>query len=238
MASGVYVGMTGATARLHQLDAISDNLANSTTPGFRATRPVFEAVLAEQGSDKHMTSVVGAGVDLRPGAVMNTERPLDLRPANDMYFGVRMSDGDIAFTRDGRILVEPTGRLTVGGRPVVNESGQEISIPPDTRLSFDERGQVLVDDQPADTLGLFQLSGRVDRVGPALLRPLQEDGANRVEPQQRSVKVGELDGSNYPALEATLALVSAQRAYDASMQSIQVYKRLDELANGVGKPRG
>lgn len=238
MASGVYVGMTGATARLRQLDAISDNLANANTPGFRATRPVFEAILAEEGSDKRMTTLAGAGVDLRPGAVMNTERPLDLRPANGTYFGVQMSDGDVAFTRDGRILVEATGRLTIGGRPVVNESGQEITIPPDTRLSFDERGQVLVNDQPADTLGLFQLSGRVDKVGPSLLRPTSEDGAGRVDPQQRQVKIGELDGSNYSALEATLALVSAQRAYDASMQSIQVYKRLDELANGVGKPRG
>lgn len=237
MSSGMYVGMNGANARLFELDAISDNLANANTPGYRATRPVFEAVMAEAGSDKVLTNVAGAGVDLRSGAVMNTERPLDIRPGDDMYLSVRTATGDVAYTRDGRIQVEPTGRLVIGGRPVLNESGGEIFVPVDAHVSLDNRGRVLLDHQPVDNLGFYRLEGRVDRIGPALLQSTTEGGARPVDPELRQAKVGELDGSNYPALDATLALVNAQRAYDHSMQALQTYKKLDELAMQLGRPR-
>lgn len=238
MSDGIYVGMNGATARLAQLDAIADNLANAETPGFRASRPVFEVVMPKEPHDKWTTAAAGTGVDLRPGPAVSTGRPLDVRPADGMYLAVRSTSGEVSYTRDGRLLLEPDGRMTIGGRPVLGEGGGEIFVPPDSQVRLDPRGRVLVNGEVLDRLPLFALTGRVERTGPALLRPERPEAVQRIVPEERQLNVGELDGSNYPALHAALDMVTAQRGYETAMQAIDAYKRLDELANSVGRPRG
>ena len=49
MDSGYYAACTALAARTQALDTIANNLANASTPGYRAQRSVFSAVLAETG---------------------------------------------------------------------------------------------------------------------------------------------------------------------------------------------
>lgn len=243
MADGIYTGMNGATARLLQLDSISDNLANANTPGFRATRPVFEAVLPDrqksgEATDKVLAAAAGTGVDMRSGPVLSTGRNMDVRPNPGTFLGVRMASGEVALTRDGRLNVDPDGRVTLLGRPVVGESGGDIFVPPQTEVMVDAGGRILADGIAVDQLATFTMEGKVDRLGPSLLLPADRNTIGVVPREQRRFSVGELEGSNYPVLDAALDLVTAQRAYETTMQAIQTYKRMDEIASGVGKPRG
>ena len=71
MADSMYVGMNAAAARLRDLDAVADNLANVETPGFRAARPVFQSVVAEASAQNGSASQVhvvacSAREDTRP----------------------------------------------------------------------------------------------------------------------------------------------------------------------------
>ena len=45
MDSGYYAAMTGLVARTQALDTAAENLANAQTPGFRAEREYFRAVM-------------------------------------------------------------------------------------------------------------------------------------------------------------------------------------------------
>ena len=49
------------------------------------------------------------------------------------------------------------------------------------------------------------------------------------------VASGEVELGNASALEATIALVTAQRSYDASMQAIQTYRQLDQRVSELGR---
>src|SRR5512147_1572388 len=92
MADGIYVSMCGAEARTEQLDAIADNLANASTPGFKASRPAFESFLprgAGAASDKHYPAAVAAGFDLRSGPTQRTDNPLDVVPGEGMFLMVQ-----------------------------------------------------------------------------------------------------------------------------------------------------
>ena len=102
-------------------------------------------------------------------------------------------------------------------------------------VAIDERGVVKADGVEIDRLALHELSGALERVGPAVLA-LGAEGA--AVPIEGRLAVGEIEGSNVTALESTVALVTAQRAYDNAMQALQTSKRLDERAADVGRVRG
>jgi flagellar basal-body rod protein FlgF len=232
MADGIYVSMCGAVARTEQLDAIADNLANASTPGFKAARPAFEAFLppgAGPASDKQYPAAVAAGFDLRPGPTQRTDNPLDVVPGDGLFLTVKTAAGTPAYTRDGRMTVDADRRLLLDGHPVLSPDGQPITLPPTGVPRVNGDGTVWVDDQQAGELGLARLQGPLDRVGPALLAPAP---GGRAVPagDERSVRVGEVELGNAPAVESVVQLISAQRSYDASMQAIQTYSQMNQRA--------
>ncbi len=234
MADGLYVGMAGAVARSRQLEAISDNLANAQTPGFKAERPAFEAFLAAPGSDKISPAAVQTSVDLRPGPTNLTGRPLDVLPSGNGFFAVEQPSGSRAYTRDGRIQVDANGTLRIGPSAVLDGSGGPINVPTGSTPTIDGHGRVLVDGTAVGQLGVYELSGAVDRMGASLVAPAP--GGEAV-PVSALVTSGAVEMGNAGGMEAAVALVSAQRHYETSMQAIQTYRRLDEKAAEVGKIR-
>jgi len=235
MADGLYVSMCGAVARQEQLDSVADNLANAQTPGFKAARPAFEAFMAPSGAqDKHYPAAVATGFDLRPGPTATTGNPLDVVPEDGAFLTLRTPAGVTAYTRDGRLTLDGDRRLVSDGRLILGRDGQPITLPPDHGVRIDARGNVWADEVQVAQLGLAKLEGVIDRVGPSLLAPGQ---GGRALPVDSGVRTGEIELGNSNALEATIALVNAQRSYDASMQAIQTYRQLDQRAIEVARVR-
>lgn len=235
MADGIYVSMNGAAARLAQLDAISDNLANAQTPGFKAERPSFEAFLARAGGkqpDKIYPAAVGTRIDLSPGLITHTGEPLDVLPQGDHGFLAVKTPQGLLFTRDGHLTVDVSGTLTSNRHPVVDREGQPIVAPPGTVVRIDASGTVFADQTRIADLAVYELDGPVDRVAPALLAAQPETQITAVAPH---VRLGEIETANANPLEAVVSLVTAQRAFDASMQALQTSKKLDDRASEVGR---
>lgn len=238
MSNGIYVSMCGAVARADQLDSIADNLANTQTPGFKASRPAFESFLANSANgaeDKVYPLAVATGYDLRPGPSSPTGNPLDVLPNDGAFLAVTLPNGSFAYTRDGRLTLDADRRLVSDGHPVVDRGGKPIVIPPDLNPSIDAKGKVWAGKnlEVAD-LALVHLGGPVDNVGPSLYVPAQ---GGQATPAEVGVRTGEVELGNSSALEGAIAMVSAQRSYDASMQAIQIYRQLDQRANEVGRAK-
>lgn len=236
MADGIYVSMNGATARLAQLDSISDNLANINTPGFKAARPAFEAFLARAAgndNDQLHPAAVQTQLDLSTGAVVHSGDPMDVMPTGKAFIGVRLADG-LAFTRNGRLQVDEGGALRTNGQLVVDTAGEPIIAPPQSVVRVEPNGAVYANNQRIAQLGLFELAGNIDRVSPTLLRPQSPEG---IAPSASTLRLGEFEVSNSSALEAAVQMVSAQRHFDTSMQALQTYKKLDERAVELGRTR-
>jgi flagellar basal-body rod protein FlgF len=235
MADGIYVSMCGAAARIEQLDAIADNLANAQTPGFKAARPSFESFLPASGAaDKVFPAAVATGFDLRPGAMTQTGNPLDVLPEDGAFLMVRTAQGGVAYTRDGRLALDGNGVLVQGGRPVLDRGGRPIHVPPGAPPQIGADGVVRVGSSAVGELGRYHLSGAVDRVGPALLAPGR---GGRADPVDAAVRSGEVELGNAGALEATVELISAQRSFDASMQALQTYRAMDGRSSEIGRVR-
>jgi flagellar basal-body rod protein FlgF len=236
MADGIYISMCGAVARAEQLESIADNLANAQTPGFKASRPAFETFMAPSGAqDKQYAAAVGTSIDLRPGTPAQTGNPLDVLPDEGAFLAVQTRTGQVAYTRDGRLTLDGERRLVSGaGLLVLDDAGRPIPVPPDLTPSVDGQGRVHAGTIELAQLALFRLEGPVDRVAPSLLAPGQ---GGRAIPVEASVRTGEVELGNASALEATIAMVSAQRSYDSSLQAIQTYRQLDQRAAELGRTR-
>jgi flagellar basal-body rod protein FlgF len=229
--------MAAAAARAEQLDSIADNLANAETPGFKASHPAFQSFLprgASATSDKVATAVVGTGTDMARGTVVATENPLDVLPQEDAFLTVRTATGP-AYTRNGRLTISPDGFLISSGRLVMGTSGNPIQVPPGAVPVINERGSVMVDRVELDRLALFNFQGPVAHVGPSLYGP--GPGGTVVPAPDLGVSVGQLEMGNSTPLDATVAMIGAQRQFETAMQAIQTYRRLDDRVVEVGKVR-
>jgi len=242
------VAAGAASARARQLDVIADNLANARTPGFRATQTSFQSVLAGTPGSPGVSTVTAAGTmtdrvgvvtvegapDLRPGPVETTGEPLDVALDGRALLAVRLDDGSLAYTRAGRLTIDPSGTLLAAGHPVVSRDGAPLGVPPGTVAQLAPDGRLTIAGRTAGRLGMFELDGPVRRSGPMLLQPRDAGAARSVE---GSMRVGALEMGNCSMLEAAVQLVSVQRAYDAAMQALQLQNTLDEKAVEVGRVR-
>ena len=238
MADGIYVGMAAAAARAEQLDSIADNLANTETPGFKASHPAFQSFLprgAGATSDKVATAAVGTGANPSAGTMVTTGNPLDLVPHDDAFMMVQTSTGP-AYTRNGKLVISPDGIITSGGRLVVGASGNPIQVPVGAAAIVNERGSVMVGNAEIDRVALFKIQGGIAHVGPSLYGPAA-GGAVAPADVDLGVSVGQLEMGNSTPLEATVQMIGAQRQFETAMQAIQTYKRLDDRAIEVGKSR-
>src|SRR5271170_3872875 len=94
----VYLAMTGLNATMNQMTAATNNLANASTVGFKAQRPVFQAApLYGQGLADRVS--VAAGQDtanFMPGPIESTGRDLDVAVKGSGWIGVQATDGTTA----------------------------------------------------------------------------------------------------------------------------------------------
>lgn len=126
-----YVALSSQMALQRQMDVLSNNIANASTPAFRGERLVFEEYLARASGNASMVHDVGVARDARQGPLTRTGNSFDLALKGDGYFVVDTPMGPRE-TRNGRLQLDPQGRLvTSEGYTVQGEGGQPITLPTD-----------------------------------------------------------------------------------------------------------
>jgi len=118
--------------QMHQsyLDVVSDNLANANTPGFKASRVIFQdqyAQILNGGSAPTATvgginpTQIGLGVQLgyvtpvfTQGMLQSTGRNLDLAIQGDGFFMYNSPTG-MHYSREGSLQVDANGFMVNGG---------------------------------------------------------------------------------------------------------------------------
>lgn len=226
----IYTAMTGASHVLQQQASVSENLANTNTPGFRATLSTFRAVpLVGEGLPTR-TFVVDstAGSDFTPAAFQPTGRELDVALNGPGWLAVQGSDGKEAYTRNGSFQISPNGVLqTRSGQNVMGESGP-ITIPPSAHISFAKDGTIstVPDGSQASAIvvvGRLKLvnppPAQLDRSADGLFR--LKDGTTAPVDANTEVVAGNLEGSNVSTVEMMVNMISLARKFDLQMKMLQ-----------------
>lgn len=115
--SSLYTGVAGMAAQGEALGVTADNIANSNTTGFKASRAEFQDIIAKSLKGILGGNQIGRGVKIGAvnpiivqGNVDSTDKVTDLAISGDGYYKVRGSDGD-SYTRDGSFHFDREGYL-------------------------------------------------------------------------------------------------------------------------------
>lgn len=108
-------GISGLAAAAANLDVIGNNIANSSTIGFKTGGVAFQDVYA--GSRIGLgVGIAGIVQDFSQGSVQISSRPWDLAILNGKgFFRVSSPGGEIAYSRNGQFTVDKDGYVVTSG---------------------------------------------------------------------------------------------------------------------------
>lgn len=224
-----YVLLSHEQALRRRLDVTANNMANSSTVGFKREQPLFHDQVRQSGRDMSApggeTAYVldfGALHDTRAGTFQATGNPLDVMVEGEGHLTVELPGGGTGYTRAGHLKLSDAGELvTSAGARVLGEGGQPIQVPPDQQagLSIGPDGSV---NGPAGPLGRLTITRFADE---ATLSPrgdglLEGEGGVALPADQVRLKTGGLEASNVEPLVETTRMVEVLRAYQSSQRMI------------------
>ena len=234
----IYTAMTGANAAQYRQQVLANNLANVSTPGFRAELSTFRAVpvRGDGASTRVFALEATPGHSDLPGSIAATGRNLDVAARGNAYFAVQGLDGTEAYTRAGALEVNQDGTLVSGqGLPMLGDGGP-IVIPEGARVDIASDGTVStrIGNQPSQNVG------RLKMVTPDADNPLRrsEDGLFRGpqgDPLPASdvarLQDGALEGSNVNPMEAMVGMIAVARQFEVQMRMLQNGETNDKTAS-------
>lgn len=235
----IFTAMTGANAAAQRQQVLANNLANASTPGFRAELATFRSVpVRGDGTTSRVFALEATAGHLdTPGPVNTTGRNLDVAAKGNAYFSVLGLDGTEAHTRGGAFEVNANGSLVnAQGLTVLSSNDAPIVVPLNARLDIGDDGSVSarVGDAPPQNLG------RLKMVTPDGDNPLKrsDDGLFRsanaqplVADAQARVQSGALEGSNVNPIEAMVGMIAVSRQFELQMKMLQNSETNDKTAS-------
>ena len=259
MIRSLAIAKTGMEAQQMKLDAISNNLANVSTNGYKRAGVVFEDLIyqnlrqAGAASSEQTTLPTGlqVGLGVQPvattrsftqGNLQQSSNPLDLAIRGNGFFQIQLPDGTSGYTRDGSFQVDAQGQLVTNAGYAVQPgitipaNAQSVTIAADGTVSVTLPGQA-----QAQQVGQLQLASFVNPAGlePKGMNLFAETAAsgtpNAGAPGANglgSLQQGYVETSNVNVVEELVSMIQTQRAYELNSKAIQTS---DQMLQKLGQ---
>jgi flagellar basal body rod protein FlgG len=233
MSQGLLAAAAALSAQESRLDALADDIANLSTPGYRRHRFAL--------SDLTGAGPSAAGVVLRSlgpsqaqGALVADDNPLAVAIEGEGYLQARLPDGRLALSRVGDLRLDPDGALSLGSGarlepPVVLPAGtkaEQVRIQPD--------GSVLVAGRRVGALSIVQVPSPdgLLAAGGGLYLPTPASGAPRPA-VDALVRQGYLEGSTVELAQAMAEMLETLRALQLASRAARSHDELLGIANEI-----
>ncbi|MET3183259.1 UNVERIFIED_ORG: flagellar basal-body rod protein FlgF [Variovorax guangxiensis] len=238
----LYVAMSGAKQVMEQQAAVANNMANVSTPGFRAQIANFRAVpvVGQEAPTRAFVAATTPGADFTHGPLTETGRALDVAVSGSGWLVVQTPDGGEAYTRVGNLQIGADGQLTtMGGRPLMGDNGA-LTVPPGSTVSIASNGLVSARDAASNVLTGIAEVGRLKLVNPqATELERGDDGLFRMRAGQPPAEADEavtlvsgvVEGSNVNPVETIVAMIANARSFEMQMKSLQTADTNAQSAN-------
>lgn len=238
MLEGLYSAAAGMSAQQEQLNAISNDLANVSTSGYKAERVAFSDLLYNPIKIAGTETTAGAGAKARvigrteaQGALQQTSDPLDLAIEGEGFFQVTRANGKVALTRAGAFGVDASGTI-------VNAEGNRVS-PPIKLPAGVSPSEVSIAPDGTVTAGARKL-GQIQLVTVTSPEHMLADGGGELTPTAASgaphaatgkIHQGALETSNVNIASDMALMASTQRNYQLTSTAIQTESQMMSIAN-------
>ncbi len=225
MIQGMYGAATALDVATQAQDAISQNLANASIPGYRSRGVAFETfdrtLTSKTSPNSQMgTQVAGSYSDFQPGPLQFTNSPLDVALDGDGFFVMKGPQGPL-YTRAGVFQRATDGQLQgASGLPIQGEGGP-ITVPANaSAVVIGRDGTVRADDAVIGRIQLarFQDPSRLVPAGTTLFSAPagveQQDGKDNILQGYREL-------SNVQPATQLVAMIQNSRFYEAAQRVLR-----------------
>lgn len=238
MNRALYAAATGMAAQQQNLDVIADNLANADVAGFKSAQAAFEAI----GGDASLgTASAGVHRIFTQGKLMKSGGPFDVAIDGAGFFAVER-DGVRAYTRSGSFARAADGTLrnadgwTLRGVRVP-ANALDVAVAANGRVTVTTAGGRKDVVAGRIALAAFAAPERLRPCGSALFAATAESGAQHAVPAggdgEPKIAFGMLEKSNVSTIESMMAILAAQRAYEANAKAVQASDEMLRIANNL-----
>ncbi len=248
MIRGWYIGASGMNAQQNRLDAISNNLANVDTTGFKkdvaVSKSFSELLIRRTNADGVITmengsydvapviGKIGLGVetnelytDFEQGSLKSTDSNTDFALSGKGFFAVSTPDGE-RYTRNGNFMIGKERILeTKEGYPVLGENGYIVLD--DDKFYVNEDGMIYTqtDNTLVDRIKVVRFDNEryLNKMGSSLYKTNDIAGeAYIAEGNERPKMIqGYTEASNVNVVNEMVQMIEVNRAYEANQKSIQ-----------------
>ncbi len=241
MLEGMYSAAAGMAAQQQRLDALSNDVANVNTTGYKRVRVAFRDLVytpagpgarpgIREGAGAAATSV---GRGAAQGALQRTDRPLDIAISGPGFLQVTRPDGTRALTRDGGLRLDAQNRLVTNDGMLTG-----VTVPrgtPESQIGIGPDGTVRAGQRRIGQLDLVTVRANdgLRAAGDSTYAVTAESGPATAAGNGTVLEQGALEASNVDMAEAMAEMIEAQRSFELASRAIKMQDQLAEIANGV-----
>ena len=223
----------GMQSRMQSLDLVANNLANSSTGGYKSDGEFYtlftsEAAGEDASGPSSVPMIQRQWTDFAQGLLEPTNNPLDFGLSGKGFFVVQGPSGPL-YTRNGDFRFSNTGSLVTGeGYPLLQQNGEPFKVDTKQPLDVSRDGDI---NQNGKSIGRMKLA---DFSNPAALTKF---GANYFTNATGQISLdatgaqtyqGKIEASNVSASHGAVRIVGLSRQFEMMQKAVSI-------ANDMGK---
>lgn len=221
MSNAIYTSLTRQQGLMQEMQVVANNLANSSTTGYKSDRAIFAEFLVGTGPDQDSLSMGGLGghaFRLEQGDTSFTGGRFDLAVQGEGFFVVQTGNGP-RLTRAGHFQLSPESTLIDGfGNSVLGAGGNPITIPEEaSEVAIGNDGSISVDGQLIDRVGVVIPEGELERDSNTFFSA----PGGYAQFEEAVVLQGALEQSNVSPVLEVARMIEVQRAYEAGQAMLE-----------------
>lgn len=236
MDSLIMAAASGMRSRMESLDMLANNLANASSPGFKADREFYNLYVSADadGSDSQPATTAPViekqWTDFSQGTLTPTSNPLDVAITGKGFFAVNSPSGTL-FTRDGSFQMSPQGELqTQEGYAVRDPEGKPIVLDASKRTEIGTDGTLRQDGVDVGQINLVDFSDSQALTKQGQNYFFANNGMTPLPASQAEVQQGRLESANFQTAESAVRLITVMRQFESLQKAMSVGTDMNKKA--------
>ncbi len=235
-----YIALSRQMALWKQMDAVSNNMANMNTAGFKQDDTLFSSYLVQTADAQgigsaplYFTEDFGTFQNFAEGTLEETGNVFDVAIQGDGFFCVETPAGEM-YTRKGQFSLSSEGALiTNDGALVLSENNEPIFFAPSEKeITITESGDVMTENGTIARLKVahFADNQKLLKVAGTMFENVAGNDMTIGTDNMRLAQ-GAIEKSNVNPIEEMTKLIKVQRSYEYVQQMID--NEHDRLSNTI-----
>lgn len=231
MNSALSISKSGLKGLQTNLDVTSNNIANVNTIGFKEKNANFQELLRNDviSENRGIANGISRGTKItqgqnnnKQGSLISSNHPFDLAISGEGFFGIRLPNNQLAYSRDGSFRFDSEGTLRNSAGNTVEIA---LSVPkndwPEGIPSINEKGMVSVAGMPVGEIPIFSgdLSEQLIDIGNNQYVLPNGRIAERLDNPE--INQFYLESSNVNLADSMSEMILTQRAYSMNTKVLQ-----------------